>query len=121
MSELWKRALGAVLPHHPPAAAFEQLTKLANERFDDATWPPVNERDWTIRSEMWSPRELEFPERKHSDAYLPQYDGPLVVVEFKGRVLLVDGTHRVNYWIENGFPAQREVLVVTYAKHESAA
>jgi hypothetical protein len=121
MSELWKRALGAVLPNHSPPTAFEQLTKLANERFDDTPWLPVTERDWSIRSELWGPVELQIPERKHADAALPQFEGPLVVVEFKGRVLLVDGTHRVNYWRANGFPSQREVLVVAYTKHAVAA
>ena len=121
MGNLWKRALGAVLPNHHPPAAFEQLTKLANERFGDTPWLQVNELDWSIRSEMWGPVELQIPERKHRDANLPQFDGPLVVVEFRGRVLLVDGTHRVNYWIANGFSPQREVLVVAYPKHDNAA
>ena len=110
----WKRALAAVFPSADKAHAREQLTKLANERFEELPWVTVNEQTWLIRSEQWNLEQLTQPERKHNAVRLPQFDGPIVVVEFRGRSLLVDGTHRVNWWLQNGLSELREVLIVSY-------
>jgi len=59
--------------------------KLANERFDGIPWVPVDEDNWVVRLESWDLAKLRAPERKRSTVKLPQFDGPIVVVEFRGR------------------------------------
>jgi hypothetical protein len=114
VSALWKRVYATVFPKAEANAARKQLTKLANERFDPLPWISVDEERWGIRSELWDLAQLACAERKHTTLGLRHVGGPLVVVEFRGRVLLVDGTHRVNEWLSVGSPGEHEVLIVSY-------
>ena len=109
----------AVYPGATPTTAREQLTKLANERFEELAWINVDEENWSIRSESWNLAKLQQPERKHPFIKLPQFDGPIIVVEFRNRELLVDGTHRVNYWSDRGQSIEREVLIIQYANSDT--
>lgn len=116
-SALWRCAYAAVFPGALLNAARQQLTKLANERFDGEAWLPVTEDKWEIRWEAWPWERVTVSERKHADAGPRRVEGPLVVVQFRGRELLVDGTHRVNTWLAGEHPAVLDVLIVSHPLH----
>jgi len=77
--------------------------------------PPnyLNETNCAIRRE-WLPTEelLKFT-RGHSRNNPRKTDGPLLVAEYRGTSYMLDGTNRINRWLQDGNAEKHEVIILT--------
>ena len=52
------------------------------------------------RVEKWTSKDLGKLRRGHGSTFGEDFECPIIVVEFDGQRLLLDGNHRINRWLE---------------------
>jgi hypothetical protein len=87
----------------------ECLNRLVRERISDKKLV-VDASTATIRRDLLSTLELQRLKRKHDRTNDKDDRRPIVVVEYKGEPLLVDGNHRVNRWLSSSRISEHDVL-----------
>jgi hypothetical protein len=67
------------------------------------------------RKEQWGTEALGQLTRGHGGIAGPRtrLDGPIVLVEYEGRVLVLDGNHRINTWVQKNDPGLHSVNIHT--------
>lgn len=110
-AELWTLAYATLIPKRDDSRA-ETLNRLANERFDGMSALELNARTCSIREEVWATELFREVEPKHAGADPKRDGGVIIVVECRGRKLLVDGNNRVNRWLKEGSRDSHRVLVI---------
>lgn len=112
-AELWARALAAIPVKKKDGTPQAALNRLANEYFRRKPAESFDPSRCTIKEVALSPEELASLETHHTDG-APRYTGgAIVVVEFDGRRVVVDGNNRVNYWRAQRDNQPHMALIVT--------
>jgi len=90
----------------------ECLKRLVNER-DGVSSMRIDSETSDVSQASWTIERLAELDAKH--CRINEYDDsrPIIVVDLEGRMLLVDGNHRVAKTLKNGFPGERKVIVIT--------
>lgn len=110
-SELWALVNETLWWKPKDASPAACLNRLTNERLSGAK-VALGPGTAVVREERWLTYELSRLERKHSKAHDFDDNRPIVVVEFDGRLILVDGNHRVTRWIASGHNVERQLLII---------
>ena len=110
-SELWDLVYGALWWERKDASPTACLNRLTNERLSGSKLA-LDPTTAEVREEWWQTNELSRLERKHNKVHDFDDDRPIVVVEFEGRLILVDGNHRVTRWLASGHNVERQLLIV---------
>ena len=116
--DLWRLAYSS-LEHHRKAkdhSANAVLNRLVNERFPSGPRLELNETTCVVSEHEYSTRELESFEKWH-DRDTPARDGgSIVIVECRGRHLLIDGNNRVNRWIQENSSDLHNAIVIHHER-----
>ena len=112
-AEHWTQAYATLIPKKDESHA-ETLNRLVNERFNGLPALELNTRTCSIREDVWATECLRALEPKHARADPKRDGGVIIVVECRGRKLLVDGNNRVNRWLREGSRASHRLLVIEY-------
>lgn len=97
-TELWGLVHGTLNPKRSDASPNVCLNRLANERLSGAKIA-LNPDTAVVREERWLASDLTRLDRKHGRTHDFEDDRPIVVLEHEGRLILVDGNHRVTRWL----------------------
>ena len=107
-AELWDLVFRTLKPKATESPQ-ECLNRLVRERIADKKLV-VDASTATIRKELWPTADLKRLRRRHDRTNDKDDRRPIVVVEYKGEPLLIDGNHRVNRWLSRSPFPEHEVL-----------
>src|SRR5687767_13306843 len=96
-AELWDVVFRTLKPKATETPQ-ECLNRLVRERISDKKLV-VDASTAAIREERWPTSELKRLKLKHDRTNDKDDRRPIVVVDYKGEPLLIDGNHRVNRWL----------------------
>jgi hypothetical protein len=63
------------------------------------------------RRERWSTADLSQLDRAHTSVAGEDFDCPVVLVEYRGKVRVIDGNHRINRWVADQDKALHDVNI----------
>jgi hypothetical protein len=122
VAELWNRihrafdisalARGDSSPQHA-------LERIAQKCLGLAQRSPFNSTNCSVRSEMLTSNDLGSLVLFHAKDRPARDGGPLVLLEFGGRRVVIDGNNRVNLWRTKQAPGPFEALIIV--PNENAA
>ena len=110
---LWGLVYKTLKPKATDASPNACLNRLTNERLSGVPCVYLNEKTAVVRRAHWSTEGLSALDRKHKRMHDFEDDRPIVVVEYRGRKILIDGNHRVTRWLTTHAVKRHEVLLIT--------
>ena len=116
VSKLWDEALSLLDFHRKASDAtpVDVVNRLVCERIAGALAVRLGPNTCAIREDYWPIDRLASTERKHQCDTPRHMIEPVIVVEYEGHALLIDGNNRVNEWLARGGNASRRVIVVRH-------
>ena len=114
--ELWDLVHGTLNPKKSDVSTNACLNRLTNERLAGNVIS-LNPDTAMVRDERWLTEHLVRLDRKHERMHDFDDERPLVAVEHLGRLILVDGNHRVTRWLASGQAKERQVLIISLRGH----
>ncbi len=106
--ELWDLVFRILKPKAAESPQ-ECLNLLVRERISDKRLV-IDASTATIRRVLLPTLELKRLKRKHDRTNDKDDRRPIVVVEYEGESLLIDGNHRVNRWLSSSPIPEHDVL-----------
>jgi hypothetical protein len=125
-TDLWQEAFNAFKAHHrgnddEQATLNRIAAKCLAKRADAAVTNSFDPSNCEIREEHLALDQLNELERYH-DRRVPSRDvEPVIVLEYEGRRVLIDGNTRVNKWLSEGGTRLRRAIVIKPASERSAS
>jgi hypothetical protein len=110
---LWRQAYASFEGHAAPFKRWDRdaqaaLTRIAIKGLG-FTFDVTNSQ---IRRERWSFEQLKQLKTGHKGRNDCQIE-PLVLVEWDGRTVLIDGNHRLNGWVADSDGRPRDVIIIS--------
>jgi len=118
--DLWDQVHAAFEAHRLPTDPNAQaaLNRIAAKCLGSVEVESFDPSNCGVRQELLSAGDLRTLERYHRKTNPGRTHEPIVVLEFGGRRLVVDGNKRVNKWIADGALELRSVIIITPRKME---
>lgn len=110
-AELWDLVFRTLRPKATESSQ-QCLNRLVRERISDKN-VVVNSQTASIRKEVWPTSELKRLKTKHGRTNDEDDRRPIVVLEYKTELLIIDGNHRVNRWLSDSPIPEHDVLLIT--------
>jgi len=109
----WNLVYETLMPKECDASPNACLNRLTNERLRGLSKVSINLNTANIREELWPTGKLKTLDIKHKRMHDFEGVRPIVVVEIYNKLLLVDGSHRVNRWLSMGLNQEHRVLLIS--------
>ena len=110
-ADLWALAFATLKPKASESAR-QCLNRLVRERIANKALE-VNEKTAVIQKDLWPTENLRILKRWHERTNNIDDPRPIVVVQYRDEMLLIDGNNRVNRWLSDSQISEHSVLLIT--------
>jgi hypothetical protein len=106
---LFEHSLRCLWDHHHPEWGDRTELDVFNRllaknarpgKFTPQTHLNIQPSQVTSRRELWSTQDLAQLPRLHNSTAGVDCDCPIVIAEYEGKALVLDGNHRINRWVQ---------------------
>jgi len=113
--DLWDQVYAAFEAHRLPTdpSAQAALNRIAAKCLRSEEVKSFDPSNCGLRQELLSAEDLRTLERYHQKTNPQRTHDPIVVLEFEGRRLVVDGNKRVNKWVADATSQLRSAIIIT--------
>ena len=110
---LWDRVQAALYPAQSHSDAVFHVNRLLGKWFKPCKPCTITKKNTSIHVAWLTPQQMGEFTRGHEKNYPRMIDGPpLVAIEYLGITYMLDGTTRLNYWLDRHETVKREVIIL---------
>ena len=111
---LWNRVDLAINQASTREQTVSELNRLLRKWFPAAPEAYISEEHSVLQQKWLTPQELDSQLRRgHARAAPRRVNGiPLLAVQYEGGIYMLDGTNRINGWLQSGDTELHEVIII---------